>query len=159
MTETPELKEKGDASPQAIETFVLNWGDLGNKWGVSRSINQIHAFLYLADKPMTAEQIAVDLEMACSNVSNSAKELLNWRLIFRVPVRGDRRNHFLAETDVWEIDPARNTLRTCLNQANKDPRISAENSKNCRRCWNSLNRWTAGTIKCFSCQSFDVSHC
>ena len=123
--------------PQALETFVLQWGDLGSKWGVSRSVAQIHAFLYLAEKPMTAEEICTQLTMARSNVSNSLKELQAWNLIQRVPILGDRREHFLAETDVWEIaariaaerkereiDPALVVLNTCVGQAEADPSIS-----------------------------------
>src|SRR3954470_3380290 len=87
----------------AIEHFVLQWGDLGGKWGVNRSVAQIHALLYLSERPLHAEEIADKLGLARSNVSNSIKELLNWGLIHRVPVLGDRRDHFAAETDVWEI--------------------------------------------------------
>src|SRR5687767_4173617 len=100
MTET---SDQAGALPEPLETFVLQWGDLGGQWGVNRSIGQIHAFLYLAEKPLTAEDIAERLSMARSNVSNSLKELLTWNLIRRVPVRQDRRDHYEAETDVWEI--------------------------------------------------------
>lgn len=136
-----EAKEK-EALPQALEMFILQWGDLGGQWGVNRSISQIHAYLYLAEKPLTAEDIADDLEMARSNVSNSIKELLAWNLIRRVPMRGDRRDHFEAETDVWEIaariaagrkareiDPALFTLRACVAEADQDDAISKEKRK------------------------------
>ena len=119
-----------------IERFVLHWGEMGGFWGVNRSVAQIHAFLMTAEKPMTAENIAVSLEMARSNVSNSLKELLAWNLIRRVPVRGDRRDHFEAEVDVWEvasriaagrkakeIDPALETLRACVAEAETDPTV------------------------------------
>lgn len=122
--------------PAPIERFVLHWGEMGGFWGVNRSVAQIHAFLMTAEKPMTAEDIALTLEMARSNVSNSLKELLAWNLIRRVPVRGDRRDHFEAEVDVWEvasriaagrkakeIDPALETLRACVADAEKDPAV------------------------------------
>src|SRR6478736_3832237 len=112
--------------PAAVRQFVLAWGDMGGQWGVNRSVSQIHALLYLSEKPLTADDIAETLAMARSNVSNSIKELLSWNLIRRVPIRGDRRDHFEAETDVWEmaariaagrkereIDPAVDALRTC----------------------------------------------
>ncbi|EFL88710.1 GbsR/MarR family transcriptional regulator [Ahrensia sp. R2A130] len=89
--------------PVAIDTFILQWGDMGARWGVNRSVAQIHAYLYLAEEPVTAEDVTEALGMARSNVSNSLKELLAWKLVHRVPVRGDRREHFAAETDVWEI--------------------------------------------------------
>src|ERR1700721_1811059 len=89
--------------PPAIEQFVLHWGDMGGQWGVNRSVSQIHALLYLAERPLTADDIAATLGMARSNVSNSIKELLAWNLIRRVPIKGDRRDHFEAETDIWQV--------------------------------------------------------
>lgn len=137
MTEITENTEIPDKLPAAIEAFVLQWGDMGNNWGVNRSISQIHALLYLADDPMTADEVAETLDLARSNVSTSIKELLSWNLIRRVPVRGDRRDHFEAETDVWEIatriaagrkvreiDPALATLRSCVSKAEDDESIS-----------------------------------
>lgn len=122
--------------PAPIERFVLHWGEMGGFWGVNRSVAQIHALLMTAEAPMTAEAISVALEMARSNVSNSLKELLAWNLIRRVPVRGDRRDHFEAEVDVWEvasriaagrkakeIDPALETLRACVAEAETDPTV------------------------------------
>ncbi len=133
MTETTEPAR---ALPPALERFVLQWGDLGGQWGVNRSVSQIHALLYLAERPLTAEEIAEQLGLARSNVSNSLKELTAWGLIRRVPVRGDRRDHFAAETDLWEvaariaagrkereIDPALAALRACVAEANGDPRV------------------------------------
>lgn len=122
----------------AAETFVLQWGDMGSAWGVNRSVSQIHALLYLSARPMTAEDIAETLTMARSNVSNSLKELLAWNLVRRVPMRGDRRDHFEAEGDIWEvvtriavgrkareIDPAIAVLKACAEAAKKDPHMSA----------------------------------
>ncbi len=130
MTEITKL-------PVALERFVLHWGEMGGFWGVNRSVAQIHALLLTAETPMTAEEIAGSLEMARSNVSNSLKELQNWTLIRRVPIRGDRRDHYEAETDVWEvasriaagrkakeIDPALITLRACVAEAEVDPTVS-----------------------------------
>ena len=76
------------------------WAD---EWGVNRSVSQIHALLYLSERPLTAEDIAATLGLARSNVSNSLKELPAWNLIRRVPIKGDRREHFEAETDIWEM--------------------------------------------------------
>ncbi|MEN0002021.1 MAG: MarR family transcriptional regulator, partial [Pseudomonadota bacterium] len=94
---------KSDAIPEPLQDFILQWGDMGAQWGVNRSVAQIHAFLYLSKKPLTAEEIAETLGMARSNVSNSLKELLVWKLIKRVPIARDRRDHFVAETDVWTM--------------------------------------------------------
>src|SRR5918996_2667574 len=100
MTETTVESQK--LAP-AVERFVLHWGDMGSQWGVNRSVSQIHALLYLSERPLTAEDIADTLGLARSNVSNSIRELMAWDLIRRVPVKGDRRDHFEAETDLWEI--------------------------------------------------------
>jgi len=120
----------------ALERFVLHWGDMGGQWGVNRSVSQIHALLYLSERPLTAEEVAETLGLARSNVSNSIKELLSWNLIRRVPIRGDRREHFEAEADVWEmfiriaagrkereIDPAIAALKFCLSEANADAKV------------------------------------
>jgi DNA-binding transcriptional regulator GbsR (MarR family) len=123
--------------PAAVEKFILHWGDMGGQWGVNRSVAQIHALRYLSDRPMTAEAIAGTLGMARSNVSNSLRELLAWKLIRRAPLLGDRRDHYEAETDLWEmvtriaqgrkereLDPAAAALRACLAEAESDRRIS-----------------------------------
>jgi DNA-binding transcriptional regulator GbsR (MarR family) len=128
--------------PVAVERFILHWGDMGDQWGVNRSVSQIHGLLYLAEQPMTAEDIAETLGMARSNVSNSIKELLAWNLIRRVPILGDRRDHFEAETDILEVasriaarrkerelDPAIAALRSCVTDAAEDPAISPVASK------------------------------
>src|SRR6476646_251926 len=134
MTEISEYEAK---LPAPVEQFILHWGDMGSHWGVNRSVAQIHALLYLSARPLTADDIAETLGMARSNVSNSIKELQAWNLIRRVPVLGDRRDHFEAETDIWEvaariaagrkereIDPAIDALRACVSDAADDPTIS-----------------------------------
>jgi DNA-binding transcriptional regulator GbsR (MarR family) len=100
MTETTGDLRK---LPPAVEQIVLRWGDLGGQWGVNRSVAQIQALLFLSEKPLTAEDIAETLGMARSNVSNSLRELMTWKLIHRVPVLGDRRDHYEAETDLWQM--------------------------------------------------------
>jgi DNA-binding transcriptional regulator GbsR (MarR family) len=130
-----EITEK-TRLPAAVSRFVLHWGDMGGQWGVNRSVSQIHALLYLSERALTADDIADTLGMARSNVSNSIKELLGWNLIRRVPIMGDRREHFEAETDVWEIasriaagrkereiDPALAALKACVAEAHGDPSI------------------------------------
>lgn len=85
------------------EQFVLHWGEMGTKWGVNRTVAQIHALLYLVGKPMNAEEIVETLGVARSNVSNSIKELQNLKLVQTVPVMGDRRDYFTTNGDVWEL--------------------------------------------------------
>lgn len=83
--------------------FVLHWGEMGARWGVNRTVAQIHALLYLAERPLDAEEIAETLAVARSNVSTSLKELLAWRLVRVVHVMGDRRDYFETSKDVWEL--------------------------------------------------------
>ena len=116
MTETSGESNK---LPDAVEQFVLRWGDMGSQWGVNRSVAQIQALLFLSERPLTAEDLAEKLGMARSNVSNSLKELLAWKLIHRVPVLGDRRDHFEAETD----DPMVKAITAAMESID-DPRIS-----------------------------------
>lgn len=132
-----EMTDKSSLPP-SLEQFVLRWGDMGGQWGVNRSVAQIHALLFVAERPATAEEIAETLGIARSNVSNSLRELLGWKLIRRVPVLGDRRDHYEAEYDLWlmatriaqgrkerEIDPALAALCHVMDVAEDDARVSA----------------------------------
>lgn len=83
--------------------FILHWGEMGTHWGVNRSVAQIHALLYLCDRPVHAEEISETLGLARSNVSTGVKELQSYGIIRRTHVEGDRRDHFIAETDLWEM--------------------------------------------------------
>jgi len=83
--------------------FVLHWGEMGSRWGVNRTVAQIHALLFLSDAPLTAEEIADTLAIARSNVSTSLKELQNWGLARVSHLMGDRRDHFDTPKDIWEI--------------------------------------------------------
>jgi DNA-binding transcriptional regulator GbsR (MarR family) len=166
MTETTDIAKTQPASPPpgatlppAVERFVLQWGDMGGKWGVNRSVSQIHALLYLSDRPMSAEEVADTLWLARSNVSNSIKELLAWNLIRRVPIKGERRDHFEAETDVWEIftriaagrkereiDPAVVALKSCVAEAQTDPTVNAVASarlKSMLEFVETMDRWSS----------------
>lgn len=88
---------------QTSEQFILHWGEMGARWGVNRTVAQIHALLYLHGKPLPADEIAETLNVARSNVSNSLRELQSWNLVKMVHVMGDRRDHFEASTDIWEL--------------------------------------------------------
>jgi DNA-binding transcriptional regulator GbsR (MarR family) len=119
-------------SPTA-EKFILHWGEMGSRWGVNRTVAQIHALLYLSPHPMNAEEIVETLTVARSNVSTSLHELRSFGLIKVVHVMGDRRDHFEAIHEVWdiftciaeqrkkrEIDPTLNVLRECVSDAGSD---------------------------------------
>lgn len=113
-----------------VEKFVLHWGEMGTRWGINRTVAQIHALLYLSAQPLHAEEIADTLSVARSNVSNSLRELQGWGLVKRVHVLGDRRDHFESMKDVWEmfqlilaerkrreIDPTLEMLQSALQEA------------------------------------------
>lgn len=113
-----------------VKKFVLHWGEMGGSWGVNRSVAQIHALLYLASRPLSAEEIAETLSMARSNVSTSLRELESWGVIRTTSVLGDRRQHYESMTDVWEmfrrvmderrrreIEPTVRVVRECLEEA------------------------------------------
>jgi DNA-binding transcriptional regulator GbsR (MarR family) len=109
------------------EKFVLHWGEMGTRWGVNRTVAQIHALLYLSPHPMNAEEIANTLSIARSNVSTSLRELESWGIVRAIHLLGDRREHYQATKDVWEmarvilderkrreIDPTVTLLRECV---------------------------------------------
>jgi len=131
-----EITIKREPLPAAVQRFVLHWGEMGSVWGVNRSIGQIHALLYLSEHPLTAEDMAERLGLARSNVSNSLKDLVQWSLIRRTSVLGDRRDYYEAEVDLWEmvariaemrkareLDPTLAVLRACRDDATGDRSI------------------------------------
>src|SRR2546423_1683134 len=91
------------ALPPVVERVVLHWGEMGSRWGVNRSVAQIHALLYLSDRPLPADEIADTLAIARSNVSMSLRELQGWGLIRVAHVLGDRRDHFEAIQDIVQL--------------------------------------------------------
>jgi DNA-binding transcriptional regulator GbsR (MarR family) len=115
------------------QKYILHWGEMGTRWGVNRTVAQIHALLFLSNRPLNAEEIAEALTVARSNVSNSLKELQGWGLVRVAHVMGDRRDHFVALQDVWEIfriiieerkkreiDPTLTVLRECAIEGAQD---------------------------------------
>src|SRR5260370_41932713 len=87
----------------ATKQFILHWGEMGTRWGVNRTVAQVHALLYLSPESLTAEDIAETLSVARSNVSTSLKELQNWNLVQVDSRIGDRRDFFQTSSDVWAL--------------------------------------------------------
>ncbi len=85
------------------QKFILHWGEMGTKWGINRTVAQVHALLFIAQKPLPADDIAHTLAVARSNISTSLRELQGWGIARVVHVLGDRRDHFETSKDVWEI--------------------------------------------------------
>lgn len=112
------------------QKFVLHWGEMGSRWGINRTVAQIHALLFISEKPVNADDIAQTLSVARSNVSTSLRELQGWGIVQAVPILGERKEHFTTQTDVWEmfmvvlderkkreIDPTLSLLRECVIEA------------------------------------------
>lgn len=83
--------------------FVTHWGELGTRWGINRTMAQVHALLYLSSQPLNAEEICETLQFARSNVSTALKELQGWGIVRVVHLQGDRRDHFESMKDVFEM--------------------------------------------------------
>ncbi len=130
LTETNEAMAKLSSVQQK---FILHWGEMGTKWGINRTVAQIHALLFISEKPLNADDLVETLSVARSNVSSSLKELQGWGIIRRVHVMGDKRDHFESMKDVWEmfrvvlderkkreIDPTIAMLRECVAEAEEE---------------------------------------
>ncbi len=91
-----------DLSP-TFSRFVLHWGEMGARWGVNRTVSQIHALLYLSGRQMHADELCETLGVARSNVSTCLRELQNWGLVRLVHLSDDRRDHYETSTHVWEL--------------------------------------------------------
>jgi DNA-binding transcriptional regulator GbsR (MarR family) len=111
------------------QQYILHWGEMGTRWGINRTVAQIHALLFLSPKPLPADEIAETLNVARSNVSTSIRELETWGIVRPVHVLGERREHYEALKDVWElfriiveqrkrreVDPTLQLLRRCLKE-------------------------------------------
>jgi len=133
-----------DTAPYAVDPlspatrrFVMHWGEMGSRWGVNRSVAQVHALLFFAGRAMHADEIGESLAIARSNVSTSLRELMNLKLVRIVHQVGDRRDHFETSRDVWELfrtvvrerkarefDPTVTMLRDLV----ADPALAAEDA-------------------------------
>lgn len=144
------------------QRFVLHWGEMGSKWGVNRTVAQVHALLYFVGKPMPADEITETLGVARSNISNSLKELQNWNLIQVVHIMGDRRDHFTTSSDVWvlfktvvnerkerEFDPTIAVLRECLDsqELDKEDKGAQERIKTALGFMEDLSVWGDQMLK------------
>jgi DNA-binding transcriptional regulator GbsR (MarR family) len=116
------------------QKFILHWGEMGTKWGINRTVAQVHALLFLSPKPLPADEISTTLSVARSNVSSSLRELQGWGIVNLVHVLGDRRDHFQTTKDVWEIfrtvseerkrreiDPTLRVLAECVRELKTAP--------------------------------------
>ncbi len=140
------------------QKFVLHWGEMGTRWGINRTVAQIHALLYISPRPLNSEEIAETLNVARSNVSTSLKELQSWRIVKLVHVLGDKRDHFETMRNVWEmfrivlderkrreIDPTIAVLEECTAEATRDKSTDAYTQERLRE----LQRFFETTSACY----------
>ena len=124
--------------PLVAQKFILHWGEMGTRWGINRTVAQVHALLFLSEAPRAADEIAQILGVARSNVSTSLRELQNWGIVRVVHVIGDRRDHFESLKDVFamfriiarerkkrEIEPSLRVLHDCIEESGKPKAANA----------------------------------
>ena len=153
------------------EKFILHWGEMGARWGINRTVAQVHALLFLSPKPLNAEELTETLSVARSNVSNSIRELQGWGIVKLVHVMGDRRDHFESMKDPWEmfrvvlderkkreIDPTLVMLRDALTELDAEKQNDAYTAERLRSLqdffettsawYNQVKQWpTAAIVK------------
>src|SRR5471032_1066068 len=122
-------KENPDRLALAKDEFVAQWGTMGSAWGINRTMAQIHALLMTSDRPLTTDEVMEDLKISRGNAHQNLRELVGWGLVRSVIRKGERREYFESEKDVWrmfciiarerkrrEVEPALRALRTCEEQ-------------------------------------------
>jgi DNA-binding transcriptional regulator GbsR (MarR family) len=128
---------KSTLTPVA-QKFILHWGEMGTRWGINRTVAQVHALLFLSPVPVPADEIATTLAVARSNVSTSLRELQGWGIVRVVHILGDRRDHFESIKDVLEIfrivseerkrreiDPTLRVIGECVQELKSNPQGDA----------------------------------
>jgi DNA-binding transcriptional regulator GbsR (MarR family) len=119
---------------QVKEKFILHWGEMGSLWGINRTMAQVHALLFISSKPLSANEIMEELQISRGNVSMALRELIAWGIVSRVHIKGERREFYTTEKDVWnlfrliarerkkrEVDPTIDVLRDSVNELNQMP--------------------------------------
>ena len=132
MKERDEPKASGEAAQLAAvrDDFVMQWGSIGNSWGINRTMAQIHALLLVTPRALTTDEVMSELEISRGNAHTNLRELVGWGLVRSVVRKGERKEYFEAEKDVWkmfciiirerkrrEIRPAIGVLKDCLDRA------------------------------------------
>jgi len=88
---------------QAKQQFIQTWGNFGTQWGINRSMAQVHALLLVSDLSKCTEDIMAELSISRGNANMNLRELMNWNLIYKETIQGDRKEYFRAEKDMWEV--------------------------------------------------------
>ena len=124
------MQDERERLKQARGEFVAQWGAMGTQWGINRTMAQIHALLMTAPEPVTTDEVMEELQISRGNAHTNLKELVAWGLVRVVVRKGERRDYFEAEKDVWsiftivarerrrrEIDPALAVLGRCAEES------------------------------------------
>lgn len=101
-----EKKAQSALSPahrEALERFILFWGEMASRWGINRTMAQLHALLYASEAPMDTDEIMEHLQISRGNANMNLRSLLNWDLVRKVHQSGSRKDYYTAEKDVWKI--------------------------------------------------------
>jgi DNA-binding transcriptional regulator GbsR (MarR family) len=83
--------------------FIQSWGILGSQWGINRTMAQVHALLLVSSKPLSTDEIMEELSISRGNANMNIRELIDWNLVDKVIVPGDRKEYFSAEKDIWRV--------------------------------------------------------
>lgn len=131
----------GDRLMQSRTRFVALWGQMGANWGIPRTMAEVHATLFIIGEPMNADEIMEFLQISRGNVSMTLRKLLDWGIAQRVHRRGDRKDYYRAEQDVWklfrtilrerkkrEVDPVLRELRQCRSLTEHETAAESEPS-------------------------------
>lgn len=107
---------------EARDRFIALWGQMASNWGIPRSMAEVHALLYIAGEPMNTDEVMEVLGISRGSASTTLRALVEWGIVSRTHVRGDRKEYFQAEQDVWKL------FRTILRERKKreiDPLLEA----------------------------------
>lgn len=125
---------------EAKQQFIQSWGVLGSQWGINRTMAQVHALLLVASAPLSTDDIMEQLSISRGNANMNIRELMDWDLVQKIIVPGDRKEYFSAEKDIWkvamhimqqrkkrELDPMVKVLNQLSNvdEDKKDPEVKA----------------------------------
>jgi DNA-binding transcriptional regulator GbsR (MarR family) len=169
MIETKPTPSPAARLSPVEQKFILHWGEMGTRWGINRTVAQVHALLFISPRPLNADDIVSALGVARSNVSTSLKELQGWGIVKLTHVLGDKRDHFESLKDVWELfrivmderkkrefDPTMRMLHECIAEAGRDKATSDYTEERLRDLhkffetttgwYDSLRRWPTATL-------------
>lgn len=88
---------------EAQRSFIQTWARLGSEWGINRTMAQVHALLLATEKPLSTDEVMAELSISRGNANMNIRELMNWNLVYRELVPGERKEYFRAEKDIWEV--------------------------------------------------------